>query len=721
MKRISRTPPASGLVKSPLALILVFSIVSASAATVAAQESDPAARGRIQADGSVFTRATEPAVWPAKADRFGAETPAAVDAAVPLAVEVPPELCFGHGSLESISLTDWEAGLGSWTVGTRSVVNANTFDTEDWAVVGALPDGRPGKAAFVANLDIGNCSSDDETGVLFLQSPTILLPQGAEVPRLAIDHWFATERNWDGGNLKLSRNGGPFTLIEASAIEYNSYESKLFSVADGNTNPLASQPAYTGASDGLDGAWEQIRINLHGLAAAGDSIRLRFDFGIDGCNGVEGWYVDDVRAYSCSAELPPSNCGNGVLNAGEQCDDGNTFLGDGCSNTCQVEAGWECTAPLPPGTILDPGFEAGTPNASWTEASTNFGTPICNEEDCGLGTGSGPASGDYWAWFGGIEIPEESRLSQSVTIPATSSELTFELEASACDSSADFLQVKIGFVPVYLIDGSSPLCGSVGYTTQTVDISAFADGKAHVLEFHAMTSGLNADVSNFFVDDVAIPGAPSECTAIATMLTLKKTVINDNGGNAVPANWTLTASGPTGFSGPGPSVSNNPGFVAGTYHLSETGPSGYSASAWVCTGGTQNDADTITLALGQAATCTITNDDIAPQLTLVKQVVNDDDGSAAPADWRLAAIGPSPLDGPGPTVTSDELFRAGAYQLKEYGGPAGYIASPWVCVGGSQPNGETVSLALGQSATCTITNDDIDPTTVVLKDGFEAK
>ncbi len=38
-------------------------------------------------------------------------------------------------------------------------------------------------------------------------------------------------------------------------------------------------------------------------------------------------------------------CGNGVLDPGEQCDDGNTNNGDGCSATCQIEAGWNCPTP----------------------------------------------------------------------------------------------------------------------------------------------------------------------------------------------------------------------------------------------------------------------------------------------------------------------------------------------------------------------------------------
>ena len=36
-------------------------------------------------------------------------------------------------------------------------------------------------------------------------------------------------------------------------------------------------------------------------------------------------------------------CGNGVIDAGESCDDGNLDTGDGCGADCQVESGWRCT------------------------------------------------------------------------------------------------------------------------------------------------------------------------------------------------------------------------------------------------------------------------------------------------------------------------------------------------------------------------------------------
>ena len=36
-------------------------------------------------------------------------------------------------------------------------------------------------------------------------------------------------------------------------------------------------------------------------------------------------------------------CGNGSVDNGEQCDDGNKTPGDGCSVICQIPAGWSCT------------------------------------------------------------------------------------------------------------------------------------------------------------------------------------------------------------------------------------------------------------------------------------------------------------------------------------------------------------------------------------------
>lgn len=44
-----------------------------------------------------------------------------------------------------------------------------------------------------------------------------------------------------------------------------------------------------------------------------------------------------VDGDGCTRHCAREVCGNGVLDPGEECDDGNTNLGDGCSPTCRVE------------------------------------------------------------------------------------------------------------------------------------------------------------------------------------------------------------------------------------------------------------------------------------------------------------------------------------------------------------------------------------------------
>jgi hypothetical protein len=191
----------------------------------------------------------------------------------------------------------------------------------------------------------------------------------------------------------------------------------------------------------------------------------------------------------------------------------------------------------------------------------------------------------------------------------------------------------------------------------------------------------------------------------STSLTLITQVVNDNGGGATGSEWTLIATGPTGFSGSGPNVSNAPDFFAGTYDLSESGPAGYIGGAWVCVGGTQVDFDTITLALGEAATCTITNDDISPTLTVFKTIINDHGGTIT----NLNAFGLRVNDAVVPHNVSNE-YDAGEHMVSEDGLP-GYVPGDWG--GDCNPDG-SITLALDQDAVCTITNDDSDSTGLTL-------
>ena len=61
----------------------------------------------------------------------------------------------------------------------------------------------------------------------------------------------------------------------------------------------------------------------------------------DGCSYdcmiEDGWDCEGLFTSICS-----KHCGNGQLDGSEQCDDGNVFNNDGCSSDCQIEGGWEC-------------------------------------------------------------------------------------------------------------------------------------------------------------------------------------------------------------------------------------------------------------------------------------------------------------------------------------------------------------------------------------------
>ncbi|HLE99426.1 MAG TPA: hypothetical protein VI540_05960, partial [Gaiellaceae bacterium] len=185
----------------------------------------------------------------------------------------------------------------------------------------------------------------------------------------------------------------------------------------------------------------------------------------------------------------------------------------------------------------------------------------------------------------------------------------------------------------------------VGGKTYTVTEASLPAGwDFDDLECSDPTSNSTVDLGTRTATIVANNGESITCTFTnrkQPKLTLVKQVVNDSGGTAEASAWTLTASGPTGFSGSGPSVSSGAGFGPGTYDLSEAGPDGYDASAWVCSAG-QVDGDTVSVAFGDDITCTITNDDQPAKLVVIKTVVNDNGGTKLASDFALEVSGNAP-------------------------------------------------------------------------------
>ena len=190
---------------------------------------------------------------------------------------------------------------------------------------------------------------------------------------------------------------------------------------------------------------------------------------------------------------------------------------------------------------------------------------------------------------------------------------------------------------------------------------------------------------------------PFDCirTPGAGTLIVNKTLINDNGGTAAVTSFNFTVGSGASTTGVLASTafeadaSNSVSVTEGTYSVAEVGTpiAGYTTSYSNCT--------SVTVVAGGTATCTITNNDNAPSLTLVKNVTNDNGGTALPAAWTLTATG---YDAASPD--------AGTYNLSESGGPAGYTQTSLTCSDTGAAQVTSVTLSLGESVTCTFVNND---------------
>lgn len=206
-------------------------------------------------------------------------------------------------------------------------------------------------------------------------------------------------------------------------------------------------------------------------------------------------------------------------------------------------------------------------------------------------------------------------------------------------------------------------------------------------------------------------------------LVLRKVVQNDNGGTAVPGDFTLVATPAAGPALTTPGSTDGTRFVVpadSSYDLSESVlPGGYSLAGIDCGSGTTT---TVAVPAGRTVTCTFTNVDSPGSLTLDKIVEPDGTGDTTPAsEWRLSAT-PVGIAGQ-PTIEGDGgasgATKAGLYLLDETG-PDTHTRGAWTC---SDEAGNPVpvvlgmvSVGVGDNVTCEITNTAIAPTLTLVKD-----
>jgi hypothetical protein len=339
--------------------------------------------------------------------------------------------------------------------------------------------------------------------------------------------------------------------------------------------------------------------------------------------------------------------------------------------------------------------EDGTPIPGF---ATTYANSANSNADCAnLAVANGEVAGDVTCTITNDDQPGVLTVTKSLTIDNGGD--------ATCD---DF---------TFTVDGGSPIAFESDCSNDVpVDAGNHTVVEDGTLAGYAVSYANSANANSDCTDLAVVNGGAAgdvTCTItnddIAPTLLVKKHVINDNGGDASASDWLLSVSSSNGGDGTGNAAGDEAGTLytlqAGkAYSVGESGgPSGYAATP-------SGDCAIASAALDTEYTCTITNDDQAATLTIIKHVENDNGGSASAGQWTMVVTATNPSDNnfagsesPGTTISVD----AGWYSVSESGGPAGYSpTSSAECSGTAE---------LGGTYTCTLTNDDIQPTVTVTK------
>ncbi|GAB3260896.1 M4 family metallopeptidase [Nocardioides dilutus] len=216
-----------------------------------------------------------------------------------------PSLCGTGFSTNTVFKEDFEDGLAGWGTDVQYANPGN--NSLPWVADSTAPGGHAGGTARGVGTGEGDCSGGvtDYSSRDSITSPVVAMPATLTTPMLTFEHYVATEAGYDGGNVKISINGGAFTLIPTAAYVFNQPNATM-AAAPGNTSPLAGQPGFTGTDGGsVTSTWGTSFVDLAAAGVkGGDQVRFRFDYGRDGCGGLDGWYVDNVTVSNCVA--PPA-------------------------------------------------------------------------------------------------------------------------------------------------------------------------------------------------------------------------------------------------------------------------------------------------------------------------------------------------------------------------------------------------------------------------------
>ncbi len=189
---------------------------------------------------------------------------------------------------------DLESGTGKW-----AFTNAGTAD--GWGLDSPYYPVAHSGVHYLYASDIDGISgfsgvSDDRATM----TANVHLPANAY---LHFAHFYAFEfynaSNYDGGVVEYSINGGDWTGA-GGLFQINGYNGVITPLFD---NPLKGSSAFVRESR----VYTSSRLSLASLA--GQDVKFRWRMALDGSGSDLGWYLDDVRIYTCisTTAAPPRN------------------------------------------------------------------------------------------------------------------------------------------------------------------------------------------------------------------------------------------------------------------------------------------------------------------------------------------------------------------------------------------------------------------------------
>lgn len=194
------------------------------------------------------------------------------------------------GSPTNIFFDDIESGGGNWAA-TSNSGTAYWFVPQTSSSIGfAQPYATSGIGNIWGFSQGAGFGTTSDTSLEMTSS--VMLPANAY---MHFNHSFAFESStptgstkYDGGIVEYSTNGGSSWNNAGSLFTHNGYNGTLES-----SNPLGAISAFSADS----GGYMSSRLDLSSLA--GQNVRFRFRIGTDSDVYDYGWFIDDVRFYTC--------------------------------------------------------------------------------------------------------------------------------------------------------------------------------------------------------------------------------------------------------------------------------------------------------------------------------------------------------------------------------------------------------------------------------------